>query len=79
MTISPFDDDLPEAIPRITAPTLVIWGEDDRLIPLPVGEELHRRIPHSHLHLLPGCGHVPQEECPAEFHAALLPFLARQA
>jgi pimeloyl-ACP methyl ester carboxylesterase len=79
MTISAMDDDLPEAIPQITAPTLIVWGEEDRLIPVRVGEELHRLIPHSRLHRLPGCGHLPQEECPAEFHAALLPFLAAQA
>jgi pimeloyl-ACP methyl ester carboxylesterase len=75
MTVSPMDDDLPEAIQQITAPTLIIWGEQDRLIPVRVSEELHRLIPHSRLHRLPNCGHLPQEECPAEFNAALLAFL----
>lgn len=49
---------------RVQAPTLVIWGERDRLIPLAQGERLHRDIAGSRMVVFPGLGHVPQEEDP---------------
>jgi pimeloyl-ACP methyl ester carboxylesterase len=76
MTLSPPDSDLPHRLPTITAPTRILWGADDRLIPLTTGERLRDRIPGSRLTVLPHCGHLPQEECPALFHAALNAFLA---
>jgi pimeloyl-ACP methyl ester carboxylesterase len=81
MTTSPPDDDLATGIPTITAPTLILWGDGDRLIPLVQGERLRDLLPGSRLTVLPGCGHLPQEECPAVFNAALTTFLAegRQA
>jgi pimeloyl-ACP methyl ester carboxylesterase len=76
MTTSPPDDDLATGIPTITAPTLILWGEGDRLIPPAQGERLRDLLPGSHLTVLPGCGHLPQEECPSVFNAALGAFLA---
>jgi pimeloyl-ACP methyl ester carboxylesterase len=76
MTTSPPDDDLPELLPAIHAPTLILWGAGDRLIPLARGEYLREVIPGSRLDVLPDCGHLPQEECPAVFNAALNTFLA---
>lgn len=76
MTTSPPDDDLPELLPAIHAPTLILWGAGDRLIPLARGESLRDLIPGSRLAVLPDCGHLPQEECPAVFNAALNTFLA---
>jgi pimeloyl-ACP methyl ester carboxylesterase len=58
---------------QIAVPTLILWGERDKLIPPAVGEDLQRRIPGSQRVLLPGLGHVPQEEDPA---ASLQPVLA---
>ncbi|MDQ3651955.1 MAG: alpha/beta hydrolase [Acidobacteriota bacterium] len=52
---------------RITQPVLLIWGEDDRDIPLVHGERLHALIPNSRLIVFRGCGHLPQEERPEEF------------
>jgi len=52
---------------RIEQPTLLIWGEDDRDVPLANGERLHMLIPHSRLVVFCDCGHLPQEEHPAEF------------
>lgn len=42
--------------------TLLIWGEDDRIIPITDGYTLHDRILHSRLVILKNCGHVPMEE-----------------
>jgi len=46
----------------INHPTLIIWGEDDKVIPLTDGYTLHDRILHSRLVILKNCGHVPMEE-----------------
>ena len=46
----------------INQPTLLIWGEDDRIIPITDGYMLHDRILHSRLVILKNCGHVPMEE-----------------
>jgi pimeloyl-ACP methyl ester carboxylesterase len=51
---------------RIAAPTLVVWGEDDLWIPVERGRELARRIHGARLELLPGAGHLVQEERPEE-------------
>ena len=51
----------------INHPTLIIWGEDDKIIPLRNGEKLHREILNSQFFVLKDCGHVPQEEKPELF------------
>lgn len=48
-------------------PTLLVWGEDDRDVPLKNGERLHALLPHSRLVVFRDCGHMPQEERPEEF------------
>lgn len=44
---------------RINSPTLIIWGEHDKLIPLAYGQELNKVIPNSKLEVLKECGHMP--------------------
>jgi len=46
----------------ISQPTLIIWGEDDKVIPAEDGQKLHRSILNSRFIVLTDCGHVPQEE-----------------
>ncbi|MEP7147591.1 MAG: alpha/beta hydrolase [Acidobacteriota bacterium] len=46
----------------INQPTLIVWGEDDKVIPLTDGHKLHGSILNSRLVILKNCGHVPQEE-----------------
>ncbi len=55
------DDDL---CARVTVPTLVIAGEQDRLIPARYAQRMAEEIPGSEFLLLPGCGHNPFEEQP---------------
>jgi len=52
------------AIKRIEAPTLLIWGEKDQLIPVSNAYKFQRDLKHGHLVLLPDAGHVPMEETP---------------
>jgi pimeloyl-ACP methyl ester carboxylesterase len=64
---------------NIEAPTLLVWGENDPLIPPAVGDLLREEIPDSHLLLLQRAGHVPMFDQPKEFDAALLAFLAGES
>jgi pimeloyl-ACP methyl ester carboxylesterase len=56
-------------------PTLIIWGEEDPLISVDNGRRLQAAIPASRLVIIPGCGHIPQEERPDETAAAMRDFL----
>ena len=60
----------------IRARTLLIWGRNDELSPVDLGERFHKGIAGSKIVLIDQCGHVPQIEKPAEFNKALTDFLA---
>jgi pimeloyl-ACP methyl ester carboxylesterase len=59
----------------ITIPTLVVWGGNDPIVPLADGQDYAAKIPGAKLLIVPKCGHVPSLERPAEFMAAVEPFL----
>jgi pimeloyl-ACP methyl ester carboxylesterase len=69
-------EDVREDLQKIEASTLLVWGENDPLIPPAVGDLLREEIPDSRLLLMRGAGHVPMFDRPSEFDAALLAFLA---
>jgi pimeloyl-ACP methyl ester carboxylesterase len=60
---------------RIDVPTLILWGREDRLVPVRLGRRLANTIPNSELIVLPGVGHVPQFELPEETRRLVLGFL----
>jgi pimeloyl-ACP methyl ester carboxylesterase len=60
---------------RIQAPTLLLWGEKDGMIPFSNAADYLRALPHATLAELPGVGHLPQEEDPAESVAIVRSFL----
>jgi pimeloyl-ACP methyl ester carboxylesterase len=43
-------------------PTLIVWGDSDKLFPKQYGDEYHRLIKGSRLEVLPACGHLPHIE-----------------
>ena len=51
----------------INQPTLIVWGENDNVIPIRNGEKLYREILHSRFVVFKNCGHVPQEEAAESF------------
>lgn len=69
-------EDIRSSMEAITAPTLLIWGEHDTLVPPWCGDVLRKSIPDSRLLILLGAGHVVMYDRPAEFNAAVLSFLA---
>ena len=58
----------------IRQPTLLLWGENDREIPLADGERLHAEIPGSRLIVFLNCGHLPHEEYPEAFTNVVIDF-----
>ena len=64
-------------IDRISVPTLLLYGEHDRLTPPAIGQALHDRIAGSEFAVIEGAGHLSNIERPEAFNAALRGFLAR--
>ena len=58
----------------IRAPTLLVWGARDAIVPAEIGARL-AALMGAELRLIPRAGHQPQWEAPEAFHAAVLPFL----
>lgn len=61
---------------RLRLPTLILWGERDALWPLADAQRLCREVPGSALEVIPGAGHMLQEERPAAVAASLRAFIA---
>jgi pimeloyl-ACP methyl ester carboxylesterase len=76
---APTVEELVRELGRVRAPALVIWGRDDRWIPLADADRFVAAIPRATKLVLDDCGHVPQEEKPGEVTQALLRFLATSA
>jgi len=72
-------DELTQQYPKLRVPTLIIWGVNDKIIPPVIGEMLHAAIPGSRLQSIEQCGHVPQEERPAETIQLIEEFLGSSA
>ncbi len=68
--------DISARLPDIAAPTLVIWGREDRVVPVDIGLRVAALIPRCELHLFSQCGHVPHAEQAARFNSLLGAFLA---
>lgn len=75
----PYDPLTEAEIAAVATPTLILWGEEDRLIPVEAGEWLDQTLPDSTLVVYPGIGHLPHEEAAEKTLAALEPWLAGHA
>jgi pimeloyl-ACP methyl ester carboxylesterase len=68
-------NDPPLDLCAIVQPTLILWGEEDRWLPVSQGQRLHEQIPGSRIVIIPKAGHLPLEEQPEESNRAILEFL----
>jgi pimeloyl-ACP methyl ester carboxylesterase len=71
-----YTDEVQPLYARIDRPVMIVWGEEDRWIPLEKGEQLHKAIPGSQLRTIPRCAHLAQEDAPDAVAAFLTDFFA---
>lgn len=64
-------------LPKMTTPTCIIWGKNDKVTPPDVAEEFNRLLPNSDLYWIDKCGHAAMMECPEEFNNHLLEWLKK--
>ena len=67
------DPSLIHLLPRVKAPTLVVWGENDRIVPVSAGRRTAEAMPSARLEVIGGAGHLPHIEKPQE----VIPLLQR--
>jgi 4,5:9,10-diseco-3-hydroxy-5,9,17-trioxoandrosta-1(10),2-diene-4-oate hydrolase len=66
-----------EHFSSIKAPTLIIWGKQDRVFPFKHAQEIEKWLPNAEVHVIEQCGHCPQFEHPEAFNARVIEFLNR--
>lgn len=65
------EDVLDRRARAIRAPTAILWGDADKVVPVEMALRMSRLIPNATLERIPGCGHLPQQECPAPVTKAI--------
>ena len=70
----PYDPKLAARLKRVQCPTLLLWGDHDRLVPPAYGEAYKKHIAGAQLELIANCGHLPMFEKEAEFVEAIMKF-----
>ncbi len=70
-------EDFHRLLKEIRIPVLIIWGREDPIIPLSVGERFKEDIPHAEWLIIPECGHNPHEEKPSEVSQSIKQFIER--
>jgi pimeloyl-ACP methyl ester carboxylesterase len=73
------DPGLSQRLANISAKTLVLWGESDRVVTPDYGRAYAAAIPGAQLQIIPECGHLPQLEQPAVLHETVERFAAGDA
>ncbi len=66
-----------QGLANISHPTMLLWGDHDRVFPLNVGKQLKHLLPHAEWHVIPEAGHLPQWEQPQVVNPLILSFLEK--
>ena len=77
MALRPRGATAPVLLGRLSQPLLLIWGQQDRLVPLRVADAICRLREDAPLEVLAGIGHCPHDENPEAFHRVLIPWLQK--
>lgn len=64
-----------QMLPGLKMPVLILWGAEDRITPLELGEKMHQLVPQSELDVFNGCGHLAPSQCTGEMGPRLVEFL----
>lgn len=70
--------ELHRQLAAMIAPTLIVWGSHDPIVPASHGYAAQKLIPNSRVQIMDRCGHIPQVERPEEFNKLVLDFLAQR-
>jgi pimeloyl-ACP methyl ester carboxylesterase len=65
-------------LPKMTTPTCIIWGRNDKVTPPNVAEEFDKLLPNSELFWIDKCGHAAMMEHPEEFNQILFDWLQKK-
>jgi pimeloyl-ACP methyl ester carboxylesterase len=63
---------------EIETPVTLLWGADDRILPVSYARRVAAQLPNARLETIPACGHIPQRECAPRLLELLLPALATE-
>ncbi|MCS5599620.1 MAG: alpha/beta hydrolase, partial [Rhodospirillales bacterium] len=74
-----YNPDLAKWLHRIDIPTLILWGDQDKIFPAEYATAFKELIPHAQIEILNQCGHVPHMDRPDEFYPRLKSFLSEGA
>jgi pimeloyl-ACP methyl ester carboxylesterase len=66
---------LAQFLPRVSNPTLIVWGREDRIVPVVCGEQYRRLLPNATLRVFEKCGHLPPFEQPDAYARLVSDFL----
>jgi pimeloyl-ACP methyl ester carboxylesterase len=70
--------DYRDRVSEIACPTLIVWGRNDRVVPVSSAEEYHRLIERSRVDVFDDTGHMPMLERPTRFNTGLDAFLREE-
>ena len=71
-----FNQAMPHLIKGVTVPTLIVWGKQDRVVPINCGERYQQAMPKARLEVIDGCGHFVEVEKPHELARMTNSFIA---
>jgi len=62
-------------LPELKMPVLIVWGAEDKITPLSLGEKIRLLAPQSRLAIFPGCGHLAPNQCAAQVGPNVVAFV----
>ncbi len=62
-------------LPHLKMPVLIVWGAEDKITPLSLGETMLRMVPQAELDVVPGCGHLAPGQCAPQMASNVVQFL----
>ncbi len=73
-----YSQTLPHLLGGVRAPALIVWGDDDRIVPLSAGRAYARALPGAAMTVVPDCGHFAEMEKPDALAKLAIDFLSRK-
>lgn len=70
-------DTTDKLLPELEMPVQILWGAEDRIVPLSQAEKMQKLIPHAQLDVIPGCGHLAPNQCAGQMAPKVIAFLNR--